>query len=76
MVGSPGESHPQAPTELCVTVSRYTASVLLITGTLVSMLTGRRAQAVPRRARQRVNVIHAMIRTGTFDEPRILDLAA
>ncbi|MET8081473.1 hypothetical protein [Streptomyces sp. NPDC005303] len=40
------------------------------------MLTGRRAQAVPRRARQRVNVIHAMIRTGTFDEPRILDLAA
>jgi transposase len=33
-------------------------------------------QAILRLARQRVNVIHAMIRTGTFYEPRTLDLAA
>ncbi|GLV76107.1 hypothetical protein Shyhy02_41070 [Streptomyces hygroscopicus subsp. hygroscopicus] len=33
-------------------------------------------QAILRLARQRVNVIHAMIRTGTFYEPRTLHLAA
>ncbi|WP_073950367.1 IS110 family RNA-guided transposase [Streptomyces kebangsaanensis] len=33
-------------------------------------------QAILRLARQRVNVIHAMIRTGTFYEPRTLGLAA
>lgn len=33
-------------------------------------------QAVLRLARQRVNVIHAMIRTGALYEPRTLDLAA
>ncbi|MFB7600999.1 hypothetical protein, partial [Streptomyces sp. NPDC056160] len=33
-------------------------------------------QAILRLARQRVNVIHAMIRTGTLYEPRTLDLAA
>ena len=27
--GGPGESHPRAPTEPCVTVSRYTALVIL-----------------------------------------------
>ncbi|MFE9727153.1 IS110 family transposase, partial [Streptomyces sp. NPDC005794] len=33
-------------------------------------------QAILRLARQRVNVIHAMIRNGTLYEPRALDLAA
>ncbi|MFG2303180.1 transposase, partial [Actinacidiphila glaucinigra] len=33
-------------------------------------------QAILRLARQRVNVIHAMIRTGTLYQPRTLDLAA
>src|ERR1039457_4683687 len=27
--GSPGESHPEAPTEPCLTVSRYTALLIL-----------------------------------------------
>jgi hypothetical protein len=26
--GSPGESHPEAPTEPCLTVSRYTALLI------------------------------------------------
>ena len=28
--GSPGESHPRAPTDPCVTVSRYTALAVLV----------------------------------------------
>jgi len=28
--GGPGESHPRAPTDPCVTVSRYTALVVLV----------------------------------------------
>ncbi|WP_406216210.1 hypothetical protein [Streptomyces canus] len=35
-----------------------------------------RTQAILRLARHHVNVIHAVIRTGTFYEPRTLDLAA
>ncbi len=41
--GRPGESHPRAPTEPCVTVSRYTALAILVTKASESMPNGRRA---------------------------------
>nr|WTA00456.1 class I SAM-dependent methyltransferase [Streptomyces sp. NBC_00857] len=41
--GGPRESHPRAPTERSVTVSRHSALVTLITRNTVSMPSGRRA---------------------------------
>ena len=54
LVGSPGESHPRAPTEPCVTISRYTALVVLVTriaGQRLSMSTGRRTSVAASRQR-------------------------
>ena len=44
--GSPGESHPEAPTEPCLTVSRYTALLIESVRTRASTPSGRIAAAL------------------------------
>src|SRR5262249_44610793 len=44
--GSPGESHPRAPTEPCATVSRYTAPTIQSGGICVSMPSARIGQGL------------------------------
>ena len=49
--GSPGESHPEAPTEPCLTVSRYTALLIESVRTRASTPSGRIAAALVAGAR-------------------------
>ena len=44
--GSPGESHPEAPTEPCLTVSRYTARLIESVRTRASTPSGQTAVAL------------------------------